>query len=137
MSEAHPPAPDEVRLPLVQETASVEKRTVETGRVRVRTEVDEREEHLKDLLTREDIRIERVPVGRQVDELPLVREEGDVTIIPIVDEVAVIQKRLFLREEIRIVRVRNVEPVDERITLRSTRAVVERDGIPQAPDAQE
>ena len=137
MSEAQPPAPDEVRLPLVEETAVIGKRTVETGHVRVRTEVDEREEQLRDLLMREDVRIERVAVGRQVDEIPLPREEGDVTIIPIVDEVAVIEKRLILREELRIVRVRTVEPVEERVTLRSTRAVVERDGDPQAPNPQE
>jgi uncharacterized protein (TIGR02271 family) len=137
MSEAQPPSPGEVRLPLVEETAVVGKRVVETGRVRVRTEVDEREEQIRDLLMREDVRIERVPVGRQIDEIPPLRQEGDVTVVPIVDEVAVVEKRLVLREELHIVRVRTVEPVEERVTLRSTRAVVERDGDIQGPEHQE
>lgn len=133
MPEVQPPAPDEVRLPLVEESAIVAKRTVETGRVRVGIEVDEREELIRDLLMREDVRIERVAVGRQVDEIPQPRTDGDVIIIPIVDEVAVVEKRLVLREELRIVRVRSVEPVEQRVTLRSTRAVIERDEPHQPP----
>lgn len=127
MSDARSPAPDEVRLPLMDETALIAKQSIETGRVRVRTEIDEREEVLRDLLMREDVRVERIPIDRQIDEIPAPRQEGDVTIIPIVDEVAVVEKRLVLREELRIVRVRSVEPVEQRVKLRSTRAVVERE----------
>jgi stress response protein YsnF len=138
MPEVQPPsAPDELRLPVVEETAVVGKRTVETGRVRIRTEIDEREEVLRDLLMREDVRIERVAVGRLVEEIPPPREEGDVTIIPIVDEVAVVEKRLVLREELHIMRVRTVEPVEERVTLRSTRPVVERAHFPEVQPPKE
>lgn len=137
MSDARSPAPGEVRLPLVDETAVIGKQTVETGRVRVRTEIDEREELLRDLLMREDVQIERVAIGRQIDEIPAPRQEGDVTVIPIIDEVAVVEKRLVLREELRIVRVRSVEPVEQRVTLRSTRAIVERDESTQAPHQPE
>jgi stress response protein YsnF len=132
-----PSAHNEARVPIVEESAVVGKRTVETGRVRVRTETDEREELLRDLLTREDLRVERVPIGRQVEEIPPLREEGDVTIIPIVDEIAVVEKRLVLREELHIVRVRTVEPVEQRITLRSTRAIVERAESPEAQSQKE
>jgi stress response protein YsnF len=138
MPEVQPPsAPDEMRVPIVEESATVGKRTVETARVRIRTEIDEREELLRDLLTREDVRIERVAVGRTIDEIPPPREEGDVTIIPIVDEIAVVEKRLVLREELHIVRVRTVESVEQRVKLRSTRAVVERAASPEANPPKE
>lgn len=138
MPEVQPPsAPDEMRLPLVEESAVVAKRTVETGRVRIDIETDEREELLRDMLMREDVRIERVPIGRPIEEIPPPREEGDVTIIPIVDEIAIVEKRLMLREELHIVRVRTVEPVEQRVTLRSTRAVVERAEVPtESPQVQ-
>jgi len=133
MPEAGPPHdPAELRLPLVEEEAVVGKRTVETGRVRVSTVVEEHEEVVRDLLLREDVRVERVPIDRQVDEIPRMREEGDTVVIPIVDEIFVVEKRLVLREELRVQKVRTVEPVEQPVTLRSTRAVVERDGKPSA-----
>lgn len=55
--------------------------------------------------------VERVPVNRLVDNEPQTRQEGDVTIIPVVEEVLVVEKRLLLKEEIHIRRTRN--PVRE------------------------
>jgi stress response protein YsnF len=138
MPEAKPPsASHETRVPIIEESAVIGKRAVETGRVRVRTHTDERDELLRDLLTREDVRVERVPIGRQIDEIPPLREEGDVTIIPIVDEIAVVEKRLVLREELHIVRVRTIEPVEQRVRLRSTRAIVERAESPEVQPQKE
>lgn len=119
-------APEE-RIPIVEETAVVEKRTVETGRVRVRTLVDERAELLRDAITREDVEVTRVPVNQPVDALPGVRTEGDTTIVPLVEEQLVVEKRLVVREEIHIRRRTSVEPVEQEVTLRSTRAIVDRD----------
>jgi hypothetical protein len=71
MPEAIPPHEvSEVRIPLVEEEVRISKRAVETGRVRVSTVVDEHEEVVRDLLLREDVRVERVPIGRQVAEIP-------------------------------------------------------------------
>jgi len=132
--------PDEIRVPVVEETAVVEKRTVETGRVRVRTAVEERTELVRDALVREDVEIVRREVNEIVDEAPPVRTEGDTTILPVVEEVLVIQKRLVVREEIHIRRRTSVEPVEREVGLRSTRAVVERDdagrGDPPPTDHQ-
>lgn len=118
----------ELRIPVVEETAVVEKRVVETGRVRVRTLVERHAELLRDAVTREDAEIERVAVNRVVHEAPAVRTEGDTTIIPLVEEVLVVEKRLIVREEIHIRRRTSVEPIEQEVMLRSTRAVVERDG---------
>ncbi len=59
----------------------------------------------------EDVGIDRVPVNQLVDEPPVTREEGDVTIIPVVEEVLVVQKRYMIKEEIRIQRQRH--PVEQ------------------------
>lgn len=117
---------DDARIPLVEEQAVVGKRAVETGRVRVRTVVEQRTELVRDALTRENVEVTRVAVDRPVEAVPAIRTEGDTTIVPVVEEVLVVEKRLVLREEIHIRRQTAVEPVEQAVTLRATRAVVER-----------
>jgi uncharacterized protein (TIGR02271 family) len=114
-------------LPLVDERLSIDKRTVETGRVRIRTVLDERQEWVRETLEREAVSIERVMIDRVVDAPPGIRQEGDVLIIPLVEEVLVVEKRLLLKEEIHVRTQRHVEQVEEPVTLKSTRGVVERE----------
>jgi uncharacterized protein (TIGR02271 family) len=114
-------------LPLVDEQLSVGKRTVATGRVRIKTVVDERQQWVRESLEREEISIERVAIDRMVDAAPEVRQDGDVLIIPLVEEVLVVERRLLLKEEIHVRKQRHVEQVEEPVTLKSTRAVVERE----------
>ena len=116
-------------IPLVEEKVSVTKRVVPTGRVRIKTVVDERQELVREELAREEATVERVPVGREVSEPPEVREEGDVLIVPVVEEVLVVEKRLVLKEELHIRKKRHVEHVEEPVVLRSERAVVERERL--------
>lgn len=73
-------------LPLIAEGAEISKRTVETGRVRVRTRVVETEETVQTNLQREEVDIERVPINEVVKQQASVRQEGDVTIVPIYEE---------------------------------------------------
>jgi uncharacterized protein (TIGR02271 family) len=121
-------------IPLVEERLEVSTKNVETGRVRVRIGVEEREERVRTELTRDDVEIRRVPRNEPVTELPGVRLEGDTTIIPVVEEEIVVEKRLILVEEIHV--VRRTERVMEEIpvTVRSETAEIERDGI-EAPEA--
>jgi uncharacterized protein (TIGR02271 family) len=114
-------------LPLAEERLSVHKRTVATGRVRIKTVVDERQHWIHESLEREAVTVERVAVDRIVDEMPQIRQVGDVMIIPVVEEVAVVERRLLLKEEIHVSKRRYVESVDEPVTLKSTRAVIERE----------
>ena len=122
MSEKH----DDVAIPLVEERLVTSKRMVERAHVKVKTVVDERESVVREHLRRAQVDVERVPVNRQVDEVPPVREEGDTTIIPIVQEVLVVEKRLMVTEELRIRRREIVEEHVEPVMLRSQRAIVER-----------
>jgi uncharacterized protein (TIGR02271 family) len=120
------PSQPETSIPLVEEEAHVGKRTRTTGRVRIRTEVDEVEQLVAAELMQERVEVERVPVDRIVDAAPPVRTEGDVTIVPVLEEVLVVEKRLVLKEELRIRRSRRQETEEIPVRLRKQRAVVER-----------
>jgi uncharacterized protein (TIGR02271 family) len=113
-------------IPLFEETAAVEKREVEQGRVRVSVRVRDEERIIEEVLRHRTADIERVPVNRAVDEMPSSRTEGDVLIIPIVSEEVVVTKRYILKEEIRI-HLRE-EQRRERIpvTLKSEEVEIER-----------
>ncbi|HEY8610313.1 MAG TPA: DUF2382 domain-containing protein [Roseomonas sp.] len=125
-------APDETVVPIVEETLHVGKRLVETGRVRVSLSTEVEEEILRGTLRTRHAEVERRPVGRTVTEVPRVRQEGDVVIIPVVEEVLVVEKRLVLKEEIHLrLNSKDVE-IEQPATRRVQRAVVER--IPPASD---
>lgn len=113
-------------IALAEETAHVDKRQVVTGRVRVRTVTNEREELVRQELAQDSVEVTRVSVDRVVDALPEARQEGDVTIIPVVEEILVVETRLVLKEEIHIRRARSVETFETPVVLRSQEAVIER-----------
>lgn len=117
--------PDEVRIPRVEERLTVGKAEVERT-VRVRKTVQEREEVVDQALLRERVDVERVAVNRVVQAAPEVRQEGDVTIIPVLEEVLVVEKRLMLREELRVTRRRTEVREPQTVTLRSEQVHVER-----------
>lgn len=115
-------------IPLVEERVAVSKQDVETGRLRVKVSVDEREETVAAELARDEVEVRRVPRNAPLAELPAVRMEGDTTIIPVVEEVMVIEKRLVLVEEIHVVRKTRTTTEDVAVTLRSETADIEREG---------
>ena len=114
--------------PLVEERVSIDKRQVESGRVRVRVSVEEREERVPVTLAHDEVEVERVPKNVPVSELPSVRLEGNTTIIPVVEEVVVVEKRLLLVEEIHVRRRTGTTTEEVTVPLRSERVSVERSG---------
>jgi uncharacterized protein (TIGR02271 family) len=116
-----------VRIPLVEEQLITGKRRIETGRVRVRTLIEEEQQTVRERLARDHVEVERVPLDVEVEEVPPVREEDGVTIVPVVREVLVVTKKLILTEEVRLKRVTSWEETAQPVTLRVQRAVVERD----------
>lgn len=120
---------DQDRIQLAEERLNVGVRTVETGRVRVKTSVDTREVWVRGELERQAVEVERVVIDRMVDVLPQIRQDGDMLIVPVVEEVIVAEKRYVLKEELRIRTVRSTQSVEEPVTLRTLRADVERDTI--------
>jgi stress response protein YsnF len=112
----------------VEERLITSKRVVETGRVKVKTIVEEQESLVREQLTRAVFDVERVAVNREVESAPPVREEGDTTIVSVVQEVLVVTKKLVVTEELRIRRRQIVEEHSQPVTLRTQRAIVEREG---------
>lgn len=117
-----------VLVPLVEETARIEKRVVETGRIRVSTRTETVEQVLRETLRGQTVGVTRVPINHTLAEwevAPQVREEGGVTIIPVIEEVLVVERRLVLKEEVHIIRTPSNEDVEVPVTLRRQRAVIE------------
>ena len=123
-------------IPVLRETARIETREVESGRVRVHTTVTERDEVVEAILRQQDLHVERIPVGRVVDETPAVREEGGVVIIPVMEELLVVEKRLVLKEELRIRRSHGERSVRETVRLRTEEVSIEQTPAPSGSSAQ-
>lgn len=116
-------------IPVVEESARIEKVMRPTARVRVSTEVTDHVERVEADLAREEIEVVRVPMNKPVDAVPPIREEGGTMIYPVVEEVLVVEKRLVLREEVHLIRRRHSEHVQQDVPVRRTEAVVERTRI--------
>ena len=114
-------------IPLIVEELEVDRRVVDTGHtLRVRKQVHEDVVDLDQPLVREYAEAEPVPVGRVIDEPVGIRQEGDVTIVPVMEERLVVRRELVLVEEVRITRRRESRVPDKEVTLRRESAVVER-----------
>jgi uncharacterized protein (TIGR02271 family) len=120
---------DSIVVPVVVEELEVQKRVVETGKVRITKIVHERETLVDEPLLRENVAISRMPMQRVVEGPIPVREENGTTIISVVEEVLVVEKRWMLREEIHIRKQRTETHQPQPITLRSEDVQVER--VPQ------
>lgn len=88
------------KISIVKEEVAFGKKEVERGRHIFRKEVSEREVPAEVELRSDKFDIQRVPKNEEVDFIPEIRQEGDVTIIPVVKEVPVVVKKLMLVEEI-------------------------------------
>jgi uncharacterized protein (TIGR02271 family) len=113
-------------LPVIEEAIEVHTSPVETGRVRVRKVVHEREEVVDPPLLRDEVVVERVPINRVIEGPASVRSEEGTLIIPLLEEVLVVEKRLLLKEELRITKRRVETHTPQRVTLRREEAAVER-----------
>jgi uncharacterized protein (TIGR02271 family) len=139
-SPAQPTASDETErdvLRLVAEEASVSKRTVEKGRVRVTTVTHTRDHQVDELLALTSVEVERIPVGRVIDAIPPVRQEAGLTIVPVVEETVVVDRRLVLKEELHIRRRQTTERFQQTVPLRYQTAHVTRIPAPGSPSDAE
>ncbi len=133
-------------VPLVRERLEIDKRTVETGRVRVSTRVVETRQAVDLSRERDVVDIETVTIGRVVEAALPPRQEGDVTIVPVYEERLVTTRQLVLKEELHLRRRRIQEPAEPQVyTLRHDEVSIERlpsgdadeeAGDPAAPRAE-
>jgi uncharacterized protein DUF2382 len=85
----------EVVLPLRTEAVTTSRNQIAKSVVRVATLTREHEHFVDEELSQELVEIERVPIGRQVDAIPPVQEEGTITVVPGMEEVVVMERRLM------------------------------------------
>ena len=124
-----PASTEQLTLQLHAEDISVTKRRIPGQTVRVVAETRTRDVQVDEPVTHEKVVIRHVPVGRYVDAMPDTRQEGDVTIMPVVEEEIVVTRRLFLREEVHVQRTRISTSHIETVTLREQYAVVTREAV--------
>jgi stress response protein YsnF len=103
MSDRKRPSEEDQKLSLLEEQATIDKRTVTTGKVSVVTHTDTVEEVVRAVLKGEEAEVVTVELDQPVNgPAPRIRTEDGVTIIPVLEEVLVVEKRLVLKREIRI-----------------------------------
>lgn len=113
-------------IPVIEEQLRVDKRIVETGKVRISKQVKEYEEMVDVPLLREEVAVERIPINRLVDSPPEVRQEGDTMIIPVVEEQVYFQKRLVLVEELHVRKQVIETHKPQQVTLRREEVDIKR-----------
>ena len=121
-------------IPLVEESPQVDKHIIEGDTVTVSTRTIEDTEWVRETLSSETVDISRVPIGKDVSVIPSIREEGDVTIVPVVEERLVVTKQLHLVEEIHIGKKRTRTAVSEPVVVRRMQAVIDRAPSEQKTD---
>ena len=127
---------ERIVMPVVAETLDVQKRKVQTGGVRIKKVVHEREEVVDEPLMREEVQVKRVPINRVVEAPVPVRHVGNTMIISLLEEVLVVEKRLMLKEELHITKGEIETYKPQRVTLRTEEAVVERVGEDEDENTQ-
>lgn len=116
----------ETVIPLVEDVLRVNKRLVETGKVRISLTTERVEEIVRETLRTRHAEIERIPIGREVSEVPQTRQDGDAMIVPVFEEILVIERRFFLKEEIHLRLVDGEQSFEQSVLRRVQRAMVER-----------
>jgi len=119
--------PEDRRISLHVEEISVSRREVKKANIQIALVTGTREQLIDEELTRVRVEVERVPIGRIIEVVPSISQEGDTTIIPVVEEIVVVERRLVLKEEVRIRRVSTKEQHRETVVLREQEAVITRE----------
>ncbi len=113
-------------IPVIEESLTVGKRTVETGKVVLRTSVQEFEQAVDEALTSRTYKIDRVPLNQKVAAAPEMRREGSTTIYPVVEERLVFVKELVLVEEVHVTEQITERRDTQMVRLRREQVEVER-----------
>jgi uncharacterized protein (TIGR02271 family) len=120
-------ASGEARIPLVEEELIAEKRARKAGEVGVRKEVTTEQETISVPVTKEQVRVERVPASREAAPGEAAFTEESVT-VPIYEEEVEVRKRPVVREEIRVSKSAEEEQLYAEEETRKEKAEIEKEG---------
>ena len=133
----------EVRVPVAEEQLDVNKRQRKAGEVRVTKQVKQEEKQVTVPVTREEVRVERVPAGRAASDSEA-RFANEKVSVPVMEEEVVVSKRPVVREEVRISKESRQEQRPVSASVRREEANIEEDrdeddrtdrSLPRDPDA--
>src|SRR5690606_17543666 len=111
-------------IPVMEEHLIVDKKMIETGKLQIQKTIIEEDIEIDIPLLKETNEIKKIPKNIYVDSIPVVRQEGEVTIIPVVHEVLVVEKKLLLVEEIHVVKT-VIETVEKNtVTIKKEHVVI-------------
>ncbi|WP_033785219.1 YsnF/AvaK domain-containing protein [Pantoea sp. 9140] len=113
-------------LSLAEETVEVSKQRVIDGHVRVTRQVTEHQQQIALMLRQQTADIQRIPKSERLTEMPAIREENGVLIIPIVEEEVEIVRHLVLKEEWHIRTVVSEVETEQIVSLRRQQAHLTR-----------
>lgn len=113
-------------LSLAEETVEVSKQRVIDGHVRVTRQVTEHQQQIALMLRQQTADIQRIPKSERLTEMPAIREENGVLIIPIVEEEVEIVRHLVLKEEWHIRKVVSEVETEQIVSLRRQQAHLTR-----------
>lgn len=94
--------PEEFTLPLVEEQIQVEKKQYVKSQFYVERKTESKTVDINEKLISRQAEIKHIPIGKYISDIPEVREENGVKIIPIFEEHIEIVKKIYLKEEVRI-----------------------------------
>lgn len=116
-------------LPLVEEQAEIVKHRHVEAKVQVSRTTHIRQEELSSELMQEEVHIKHVPLNRRLadEDIPKMRQEGDVLIIPVIEEEVEIVRRKVLKEEIHILKNTTSEKYTQEVTLRHQEVTITKD----------
>lgn len=115
-------------IPVIEEQIVIDKKVVESGKVKVSKKVREEEVTVDVPALHEEVEVEKISVNRYVDQAPpSVRYEGDTMIISVVEEVTVVEKRLVVVEELHIRKKQIETKIPHKVTLRKEEVIINRD----------
>ncbi|MBT1702132.1 YsnF/AvaK domain-containing protein [Chryseosolibacter indicus] len=120
-------ATERTTIPVVEERLRVGAEVVETGSVRLKKDVEEKEVVIDASLAHDHITIERVKINRPVaTPPPAVRYEGNTMIVSVLKEEVVVQKQLVLVEELHISKESVQEHSETPVKLRREKVSIEQ-----------
>jgi uncharacterized protein (TIGR02271 family) len=91
---------DEIRIPLMREELGIEKVARESGHVRIHKTVHTEEKHFSVPVTREEVVIEHIAVGRDAGLTGDAAFKEDLVDVPLYEEEVRVSKRPVLEEEV-------------------------------------
>jgi len=94
--------PEDLIIPLVEERVEIEKKQYVKSQFQVERKTETKKVDINEKLMSRQAEIKHVPIGQYISDIPKIREENGVKIIPIFEEHIEIVKKIYLKEEIRI-----------------------------------